>query len=332
MKQKIIFIYQKHFHRKLTNFCQFFYDKKYWIFVLFCSYCVADLMVISLRPVFLSDVMPRTSLPSYSEKTSSIEEYIPIWDFNIFHNAAIPTPLSSAVDSGNEVSPGDGLPRLSRLPLQLNGTIVHSDPPRSIADITIKSKNVSEFYQVGNIVDSLARITQIELERVYFINLNSNREEYLEIQNWDSIAVDFGITKQREQVRHKPAGFIKQVGDFQFQVNRSDVNKMLRSLPNILREAKVVPHWEKGKMMGWRFEYIKSDSIFEEMGFQKSDIITSIAGEMPRSQIQAAEMFQRFKNHSKVDIMLKRKGKDIPFSWSVNEDVSIEEPPRSHLY
>ena len=288
-------------------------------------------MIISLRPLFLSDVS-YTPSPSYSNKTSSLMEYRPIWDFNIFHNAALPIPLSSALNDSSEMNLGDGLPQLSRLPLQLNGTIIHDDPSHSIADIAIKSKNVSELYQLGNVVDSLARITQIELERVYFINLNNNREEYLEIKDWDGIAVDFGITKPMKQVTKKNTGILKQVGDFQFQVNRSDVNKMLRSLPNILRDAKVVPHWENGKLMGWRFEYIKSDSIFEEMGFKKSDIITSIAGEMPRSHIHAAEMFQRFKNQSEIDIMLKRKGKDIPFSWSVNEDVAIEEPPRSHLY
>ena len=256
-------------------------------------------------------------------------EYMLIWDFNIFHNAAIPAPLSSTTTDKAETD--NSLPQLSRLPIQLNGTIVHSNPLHSIADITVKSKNTSESYQIDDSVDSLARITQIELERVHFINLNNNKTEYLEIQNLDGIAVNFGTTKQPEQSK-QTNNLIKQVGDFQFQVSRSNVNQILRSLPNILREAKVVPHWENGKMVGWRFEYIKSDSIFQEMGFQKSDIITSIAGEMPRSQIQAAEMFQRFKNRSKVDIMLKRKGKDIPFSWSVNEDVSIEEPPKSRLY
>ena len=65
-------------------------------------------------------------------------------------------------------------------------------------------------------------------------------------------------------------------------------------------------------MIGYRFKYIKSNSLFKKLGFQESDIITSVAGEKPRSQLHAAELFQRFKNLSKLDIVLRRKGKVLP--------------------
>ena len=255
-------------------------------------------------------------------------EYTPIWNFNVFHSAAIPPSLSS-----EEGKRKNQLPQLSRLPIRLNGTIVYSNPIYSIANITVKNKDTSESYQMEDTVNSMAHITQITPERVYFINLNNNQEEYIEVPNIRNISFDFGKKAPRmKKTDGKSSSIIKKIGDFQFQVNRSDVNKNIRSLTKILQEAKMVPHWENGKMIGWRFKYIQSGSIYEQLELKVSDIVTSIEGELPLSQLQAAEMFQRFKNRSKLDIMVRRKGKEIPFTWDIIEDVSIEEPPKSRYY
>ena len=309
---------------------QFLSKQKYWLLILIFAYCLADIMIISLRPLFLSNkVPPHSPVFDRSRKTVSAAEYMPIWDFNVFHNAAIPPSLSSI---GEEESTQNTNPLLSRLPLQLNGTIVYRNPTYSMANITIKKKKISESYQVDDAVDSLARITEITSDRVYFINLNNNIEEYIEVQNLHNISFDFKRKNTPLKKTNKESGFIKSIGDFKFQVNRSDINKHLRHLPNILRDAKVIPHWEKGKMVGFRFKYIKAGSIYEQLGFKVSDIIISVAGERPRSQLHAAELFQRFKNRTSLDIIVKRKGKDIAFSWLINEDTSIEEPPRSRFY
>ena len=267
-------------------------------------------------------------------KKVSVAEYTPIWDFNIFHNAAIPPPLSFSQEEKQTLEP-----QLSRLPIQLNGTIVYSNPAYSIANITVQGQEMSESHHIDDEIENkagspLARITQIQPERVYFINLNNNQEEYIEVPKMRNITFNFGKGGKKEtKTEGKDAGnIIKKIGDFQFQINRSDINKHLRSLPNILQEAKVVPHWEKGKMIGFRFKYIKPGSIYEQLGFKVSDIISSVAGEQVQSQLHAAELFQRFKYSTQLDIVVKRNGKDIPFSWTVNEDTAGEEPPRSRYY
>ncbi len=329
MKKKNIAIYS--IYRWKAPVFQFLSNKKHLIFILIGAYCLADLIIISLLPLFLpGKIFPSSPVLKSSQKMISFSEYTPILDFNIFHNAAIPASLSTVKERVKE----DTSPQLSLLPLQLNGTIVYSNPLYSIANITVKNKTTSESYQVDDTVDSLAQITQIDSERVYLINLNSNRTEYIEMRNMHNIRLDFEQTSpfKKSNNMNTVSGTIRKTGNFQFQVNRSDVNKHLRSLPSILREAKVVAHSENGKIIGFRFKYIKPGSIYEELGFKVSDIITSVEGEPVRSQLHAAELFQRFKNRTQVDIMVKREGKNIPFSWSVQEDVSIEEPPKSQYY
>ena len=326
MKKKIILSYWNYLHPWRVRFFKFLSNQKYWILVIISAYCFADLMLISLHPFLIASKTPRSPVMNKSsQKKVSVAEYTPIWDFNIFHNAAIPPSLSATQKEEESLKP-----RLSNLPIQLNGTIVYSNPAYSIANITIKGKNTSESYQIDEEVESLARITQITSDRVYFINLNNNQEEYIEVPNIRNISFDFKKQKKEGTKEKDNTSIIKTIGDFQFQIKRSDINKHMRSLSTILREAKVVPHRKNGKLIGWRFSYIKSGSIYEQLGFKVSDIIISVAGEQPRSQLEAAEMFQRFQHSTKLDMMVNRKGKDIAFSWLVDEDdVSEDPPPRS---
>ena len=78
----------------------------------------------------------------------------------------------------------------------------------------------------------MAQITKIHSNRVYFINLNSNKEEYIEIKNIRSTNnMDFDFRKKTNNNVKTGNNFIRQIGENKFQVNRSDMNKHLRSLP-----------------------------------------------------------------------------------------------------
>ena len=333
MKNKFVAVYWNGVRQWGAQGSKFLLAKKYWIFILISAYCMADLTIVSLQPLLLSDTPPfaSSSMPSSRklQKTANLlTEYVPVWDFNIFHNGAIPPPLSA-----NDAQQKD-LPKLSSLPLMLNGVMVYENPAHSIASITIKSKNISEPVKVDESIPSeepLARITKITMGRVYFINLNNNKEEYIELPNMDNTAFNIegiGDKKQPPGVS-KNKGLVRKIGNFKWEVDRSQVNKHIRSLDTILQQAKVTPHYEGGKMIGFRFKYIKSGSVFETLGFKKGDVITSVAGQQPRSALHAAELFQQLQNRSHLDMKVKRKGKDIPFSWSVYEDASTEKPPPS---
>ncbi len=311
---------------------RFLANKKYWLLVLLCAYGLADLIIISLRPVFLLKEAPRPiSSYSFQKKNHSEEsQYMPIWDLNIFHDEGLPIENIAKND----------IPQKSRLPLRLNGVIVYREPKLSIASITLKNQNKSGAYRVEEEITTtdrlskvkkiLARVTKITSKRVYFINFANNKNEYIELSLSRSMAFDSDL-KSKKKI-DKNSGFFKKTGNFQFQISRSDINKHLRNIDSILRDAKVVPHRVNGKLIGWRFKYIKKGSIYEQFGFQESDILTSVSGELPRSQLHAAELFHKFSDSvSKLDIIVKRKGKDIPFSWNVDEDVAKEKPPESRF-
>ena len=318
------------YHHRLPvwkkQFLQFIHKQKHWLFIVIAAYCLADLLILYTLPLFISDKPPTISKNYRTKKTPSASQYTAIWDFNIFHDGDIPPPLSSIPNQENITQYGE--PQLSRLPLQLNGTIVYRNPDYSIANISVSNKKMSEVYQINDVIESMARITYIDSDRVYFINLNNSQEEYIQLIQKSNINFQFQNTakKTTNYNNTQKESLVKKTGDFQFQVKRSDINRYMKNLPSILQDAKVVPHMENGRMSGFRFKYIKSGSVYEQLGFKVSDVLVSVNGEQLESELQAAELFHQLKNQSKLDMTVQREGKNIPFSWAVNEDSSIEEP------
>ncbi len=135
--------------------------------------------------------------------------------------------------------------------------------------------------------------------------------------------------KQKAELSQQQSHIIKKTGEFQFQVNRSDVNKHLTKLSEVLKDTKLVPYKEKKQVIGFRFEYIKKGSVFDQLGFKESDIVISISGQEIKSASQFGKLFKKAQKQSRVDIVVKRGEKEIKFSWSIKEDVSIVTEPTS---
>ena len=291
-------------------------EKRYWLFVLILAYCIADLLVLTIHPYLVSSQVTSWNSGHLSAQ-QPLTEYIPIWDFNVFHNAPIPPSLFS-LQKGQEISGTP--PKVSNLPLTLNGTIVYQNPLYSIANITLKNQNKSDSYQIQDQIESLARITDILSDRVYLINLTNNKREYIAVSDLPEINLQF---KKREPLFTLQGS--APTKSFHQKINRSFINKHLRSLPEVLQQARVIPHWEDGKMIGYRFKHIQPGSPYEQLGFKVDDVIKSVEGEQIKSELQAVELFHRLKNSSKLNMILQREGKDVPFSWTVDEDAAIED-------
>ena len=298
-----------------------------WLLLMATAYLTADVLILSVRPLFLSTShkLSAQQVRQSRKKRDMISEYRPISDFNVFHNAPIPPSLSSVKKTSSfSENVSDGKPSLSRLPLKLNGTIVYQNELFSLASITRTGSGVSDSYQIGDSIANLARLTQIETERVYFINLTTNREEYLQISDLSKVTgLKFKNPVTKRVFRKKEL----KAKNFNFKINRSTINRYFRRLPDVLQQASVVPYWKDGELIGHQFKYIEPGSVYEtKLGFKVSDIIVSVDGEKVRSPLHAAELFHRVKNNSKVNMLVKREGRDLPFSWSINEDSSIEQP------
>ena len=118
------------------------------------------------------------------------------------------------------------------------------------------------------------------------------------------------------------SSLIKRSGN-SFEVKRSDLNDYLGRLPEILNQARVVPHLQNGELKGFRFASIDKGSVFEDLGFEKGDVIKEVAGELVTTPEQALELFERLKGGSGFKMLVEKDGKDVEWEYNVNENAPI---------
>ena len=296
--------------------------RRAFILSLTAALIISDLLLIESYRLLLPETKPPPPPrphPSYFQKQGK-NFYRSIWEKNIFHTGPLPGALTE-----REEEPASLEPVKSRLPFELKGLIVHASPARSVASIHDK-KGASSSYSEGDLIkrkgEELARITRIERDRVFFLNLKSGgRLEYIALPEQKSPPIAYAALSQKK--KSSETALVKRDGS-RMTVNRSDVNDYMKRLSEIIREARVVPHRVDGQVEGYRFSYIKPKSVFNDLGFQKNDVLKEVDGEAVTSPQQGFDLFERLRGSSGFKVLVERGGKNIEYEYSVNEDSAME--------
>ncbi len=285
--------------------------------LMFFAFTVADLAIIYYRDHFLPDQAPPKKEPkapvSYRVDRG---QYSPIISRNIFNSSGIiPDPLRPKEEDA--ATQKNDVPVLSSLPITLIGTLVHSNPDKSVAAVEVKSKNISGSYTVGAEIEGLAKIEAIQRGVLYFRNLNNGALEYVEM-NQGNNKVSFDQVKTATAVP-TTGGEIQKVGNNTFKIKRSDLNKYLNDLSSLLMQARAVPNRDPntGEINGYRLVDYQAGSIFEQLQIPRGTLIKTANGE-PVTNVQAAmEMFNKMKNGNGVELGVESNGTNQTFKYDI---------------
>lgn len=285
-----------------------------YILFVFVGYCIADLSILAFRDRMLPQGAPaaRPKLPQF-DSTVSRGVYNGITSRNIFaSNGVIPDAL---VDKTKGTEQKEVEPVPSQLPLNLIGTLVHSNPEKSIAAIEVKGKNKVVSYTANKDVEGMATILRVERQKVIFRNLNSNALEYIEMKK-EGNKVAFGSARPTPAVGGKE---VQKVGDNNFVIKRADLLKYTNDLSSILMQARAVPNREPGtgNINGFRLLDMQPGSIYEQLGLQRMDVIRSVDGTPVDSPAKAMELYNSLKNSPKVTLQIERNGKSETMTYNI---------------
>ncbi|HND84459.1 MAG TPA: type II secretion system protein GspC [Pseudobdellovibrionaceae bacterium] len=289
-----------------------------FVVVTLLSYMLVDLVLLKTRSAFIPNSPPPASgsAEQFNSSTPPRSSYQAVTSRNIFaSNGIIPDPL---VEEGGAKKKKDNEPIPTTLPFSLIGTLVHSNPLKSIANIEKRGSNKSQSYTVNRDVEDLAKVVRIERYKVIIRNLATGNLEFLEMKQ-DS-KVNFGA----QAVALPPSGpvseDIKQVGDNQFQIKRSDLDKHLKDLSSVLMQARAVPvrNPNTGEIECYRMMEIAPNSIISQLRLQKGDCIKSVNGNRIDSPTKAMELFQALKGSSTINLTVDRNGSNVTSKYSIS--------------
>ncbi|MEK6627592.1 MAG: type II secretion system protein GspC [Bdellovibrionota bacterium] len=283
----------------------------------FVAFTIADLGIIYFRELMIPNQAP-------PKKNSSIKppafidrsQFSVITNRNLFSSTGV---MPEAITMGKKTEDGkkqDNAPTPSQLPINVIGTLVHSDPNKSIVALELKGKNMTGSYSTGADVEGLAKIERIERNIVYIRNSNTGALEYIEM-NSASSKVAFGAAAKTEA--SKPGKEVQMTGTNTFAIKRSDLLKYTNDLSSVLMQARAVPNRDPntGEINGFRILDMQPGTIYEQLGLQRMDVIKGVNGEPIDSVQKAMEMYNTLKNGNQVKMQIERGGKTESFTYDI---------------
>lgn len=272
--------------------------KQIWIinvfFVIASAYLTANMINLHISDKI--DTAPKIDLVSRSQDLSSAK--IPIEDYDVVLNRNIFNSASVIQEGLKNLAFKLGM-NLTLTDLDLIGTMAGA-PELSLALISQKSQgNKVEIYRWGsNVGDYIIK----SIERRQVLLEKDGAEEILKMPE-DRQAFAFNKSSKVENI----ADGIKKVGDDEMVVDRSVIDSSFENFGKLMRQARVVPSIEAGKIQGFKIYRIKDKSLFQQIGLLNGDIIHRVNGNEISGPEDALKLFEIFKTAKTITIDLNRK-------------------------
>ncbi len=266
-------------------------------------------------------------------------------DWRIFNatpavkKASMPEDDTGEKKAGDEKpSSDDELPESELQNVDLVGTMVSTDPARSMATMMVDSKN--RLAWIGSsFLDGKVKLVRIEPRHVVVNEAGT----FKVIKLWaDKVAKGrsrvAGARGRRPRssrgrsprtvrpnnrltlLKNKRAEMRKHIrksGPYSFSVDRSFLEKRIADMGSLGKEARIIPNYRGGRTQGYKLVGVRPGSLFRALGIRSGDVIKSVNGSAINSPSKALGLFEQLKSQSNVSIEIERRGQAKELSYSI---------------
>jgi general secretion pathway protein C len=227
----------------------------------------------------------------------------------------------------------------TKLPVRLLGTAASFDPKHSWAAVEdLETRK----HQLVRVHDPLKQAKVIRIERRRIVIENGQRREELALDDAPGAGAA-GATggpgagarnaAQRPQAAALPvsatappgvdsnvANRVRKLADNRFAVNRNDVQQAARNPAQLFQQARILPKWENGQMVGVQLNAIQTGSLFEQIGIQSGDTITMMNGVRVDSPENSAGLIRELTESRQFNVVVRgNDGRERTLTYEVQE-------------
>ncbi len=110
---------------------------------------------------------------------------------------------------------------------------------------------------------------------------------------------------------------VSDLGHNRYAVPRATLEHSLSHLSELFTQVRAVPNIQNGRTTGFALSEIESGSVFDEMGLEDGDVITSVDGRTINDPAQAMQMLNFLRDRSSIGLQVLREGKPINLSYEI---------------
>jgi general secretion pathway protein C len=101
---------------------------------------------------------------------------------------------------------------------------------------------------------------------------------------------------------------LKKLGPGQYEVSRAEVQQSIENPTQFFTQMRAMPHFVDGKTDGFAISQVAPGSVFDQLGLQNGDLLTSINGQPVTNPLQALGLMQAMKTAPSIDLVVNRGG------------------------
>jgi general secretion pathway protein C len=110
---------------------------------------------------------------------------------------------------------------------------------------------------------------------------------------------------------------IQKLSDTEFKIDRGVVDKILENQAELMRQARIVPEQENGKVVGIRLFGVRPDTLLGTLGMENGDRLEKINGFDMTSPESALEAYARLRTADHLTVSLNRHGQPTNVDYNI---------------
>jgi general secretion pathway protein C len=110
---------------------------------------------------------------------------------------------------------------------------------------------------------------------------------------------------------------IQKVSATEFNVDRGVVDKILENQADLMRQARIVPEQENGKVVGIRLFGVRPDTLLGVLGMENGDRLQTINGFDMASPEKALEAYARLRTADHLTVQVNRRGQNTNLDFNI---------------
>lgn len=110
---------------------------------------------------------------------------------------------------------------------------------------------------------------------------------------------------------------IQKLSPTEFNIDRGVVDKILENQSELMRQARIVPEQENGKVVGIRLFGVRPETLLGTLGMENGDRLQTINGFDMASPEKALEAYARLRTADKLTVQVNRRGKNMNLDYNI---------------
>ena len=110
---------------------------------------------------------------------------------------------------------------------------------------------------------------------------------------------------------------IQRISPTEFNIDRGVVDKILENQSELMRQARIVPEQENGKVVGIRMFGIRPETLLGTLGMENGDRLQTINGFDMASPEKALEAYARLRTADKLVVQVNRRGQNMNLDYNI---------------